>query len=427
MDEKEKFLAEDPLLGVSVLPRHIKTKVFKAARKRAHPSYLERKEKRRLANEHSLSNREKDVKAEERRNAVALSKFKANMNHPCYHTMEDLQEEFRSTHAPPSTQPKCSDLMKCEIVADQLRCREACLARVLRSGALHSSHRGGAALKSVLLLESFAEVVEDERETPSLLNPPEIRKTCQGHQFATNTRLDLDRTRNAKTKELTAEFMATHPDGAFEGHRCTIDFSRGNSSNPDALTGMRAGKMFCPMDEPDGELLEFLGTVAKHDKTRKWWQVIFDDGETTQFNFRELCGFSTPPDFSVLTPVTPDAEAAQLKQASNGATSGTMPAPSDTTTLTNFALEAEDYSFMSVFFVTTTAPFVGAHVLQSAFVENLRLMSHEDLQMEVGVHFTPMPELHRWIAASRDETVSSSDARTRRAARRAAASESSSS
>lgn len=421
-EEKEKFLAEDPLLGISVLPRHIKIKAFQAARKRAHPSYLERKEKRRLADEHSLSNREKEMKAEERRNAVALAKFKANMNHPCYHSMEELQEELRSTHAPPSTQPKYSDLMKCEIVADQLRYRQTCLARVLRPGAMHSNHRGGAALKLILLLESFAEVLEDERETPSLLNPPEIRKTYQGHQFATNLRLDLDRSRNAKTKEMTDEFMATHPDGVFEGHRCTVDFSRGNSSNPEDLIGMRVGKMYCPMDEPDGELLEFLGTVTKYDKTRKWWQVLFDDGEKIEFNFRELCAFSTPPDFSVLTPVTPDAEAAQLKAASKGAATATMPAPSDTTNLTTFTLEAEDYAFISVFFETTTSPFVGAYILQSAFVENLRLMSHEDLLLEAGVHFTPMPKLHEWIAASKGDAASvpSSDARERRRARRAA-------
>jgi hypothetical protein len=419
-EEKEKFLAEDPLLGVSVLPRHIKIKAFKAARKRTHPSYLERKEKRRLADEHALSNREKDMKAEEQRNAVALSKFKANMNHPCYHSMEELQEVLRSTHTPPSTQPKYSDLMKCEVVADQLRYREACLARVLRSGALRSSHRGGAALKLVLLLESFAEVLEDERETPSLLNPPEIRKTYQGHQFATSLRLDLDRSRNAKTKEMTVEFLETHPDGVFVGHRCTVDFSRGNSSNPDDLIGMRVGKMFCPMDEPEGELLEFLGTVAKYDKTRKWWQVVFDDGEKIQFNFRELCAFSTPPDFSVLTPVTPDAEAAQLLAATEGSCAGRLPQPADTDTIADFRLEKEDYTFISVFFLTTTEPFIGAYILEDDFSHDLRMMSYDDLAVEKGVHFTPMPELHRWIAASSTTEVGSSDARAGRLAMRVA-------
>jgi hypothetical protein len=236
-EEKEKFPAEDPLLGVSVLPPHIKLKAFKAARKRAHPSYLERKEKRRLADDHALSNREKEMKEEEKRNAVALSKFKANMNHPCYTTMELLQEELRKIHPPPSTLPLYSDAMKCEIVCGQLRYREACLARVLRKGAMHSSHRGGSALKLVLLLESFAEVLQDEIDNPSLMNPPEIRKTHQGCQFPTEMRMELDRTRTAKTKELTEQFILTHPDGVFTAHRCTVDYSRGNCQNPDALNG----------------------------------------------------------------------------------------------------------------------------------------------------------------------------------------------
>ena len=236
-EEKEKFLAEDPLLGVSVLPKHVKIKAFKAARKRAHPSYLERKEKRRLADDHSLRNREKEMKDEEKRNATALAKFKANRNHPCYTTMELLQNELRKIHPPPSTLPMYTDAMKCEIVADQLRYREACLARVLRKGALHSSHRGGSALKLVLLLESFASVLQDEVDSPSLMNPPEIRKTYQGCQFPTQLRNELDETRTAKTRELTKDFIETHPDGAFTGHRCTVDYSRGNCQNPDALVG----------------------------------------------------------------------------------------------------------------------------------------------------------------------------------------------
>ena len=236
-EEKEKFLAEDPLLGVSVLPKHVKIKAFKAARKRAHLSCLERKEKRRLADDNSLRNREKEMKDEEKRNATALAKFKANKNHPCYTTMELLQEELRKIHPPPSTLPMYTDAMKCEIVADQLRCREACLARVLRKGALHSSHRGGSALKLVLLLESFTAALQDEEESPSLMNPPEIRKTCQGYQFPTQLRDELDETITAKTRELTKDFIETHPDGAFTGHRCTIDYPRGNCQNPDALVG----------------------------------------------------------------------------------------------------------------------------------------------------------------------------------------------
>jgi hypothetical protein len=93
------------------------------------------------------------MKDGEKRNAAALAKFKANRNHPRCTTMELLQEELRKIHPPPSTLPTCTGAMKCETVGDQLRHREACLARVLRKGS---------ALKLVLLLESFAAVLQDE-------------------------------------------------------------------------------------------------------------------------------------------------------------------------------------------------------------------------------------------------------------------------
>ena len=199
-EEKEEFLAENPLLGVSVLPKNIKVKALKAARKCARVSHLERKQKRRLADDHALRNREKEMKDEEKRNTAALTKFKANKNRPCYTTMEILQEELQKMHPPPSNLPLYSDAMKCEVVIDQLRYREARLGRVLRKGALHSSHRGGSTSKLVLLIENFAQVLEDERGCPSLMNLPEIRKTYQGYQFPIQLRLELDETRTTMTK-----------------------------------------------------------------------------------------------------------------------------------------------------------------------------------------------------------------------------------
>ena len=148
--------------------------------------------------------------------------------------------------------------------------------------------------------------------------------------------------------------------------------------------------------------------------------MVFDDGEKIQFNFRELCAFSTPPDFSVLTPVTPDAEAAQLLAVTEGSCAGRLPQPADTDTIADFRLEKEDYTFISVFFLTTTEPFIGAYILEDDFYHDLRMMSYDDLAVEKGVHFTPMPELHRWIAASSITEVGSSDARAGRLAMRVA-------
>ena len=235
--EKQKFLEEEPFIAMSVLPRHVQIKAFKATRRMAHPDYLERKAKRQLADDNSLAKREADMKDEERRNSEALCRFKASINHPRYKTMVELHAELQKIHAHPSVTPMYTDTMKCEIVADQLRFREVCLGRVLRRGALHSSHRGGSTSKLNLLLESFMSALKDEEQNPALLSPPEIRKTYQAHPFATTLRLELDQTRNSKTKELTADFLATHADGVFGGHRCTIDYSRGNCKNPEALIG----------------------------------------------------------------------------------------------------------------------------------------------------------------------------------------------
>jgi len=189
------------------------------------------------------------------------------------------------------------------------------------------------------------------------------------------------------------------------------------------------GRMFNPEDDPDGEMLEFLGTITKCDKRQKWWTVLFDDGDEVDFNFRELCAFETPPDFSLLVPFPPNVESTQLLAATAGSGSGRLPEPADSTQLKNFRLENEDYAFISVFFLTTTEPFVGAYVLQQNYSHEFRMMNYEDLIKESGVHFTPMPELHAWISRSNDNVlgVGNSSARERRLARRTAASASESS
>ena len=70
-----------------------------------------------------------------------------------------------------------TDTMKCEIVADQLRFRENCLGRVLRRGALHSSHRGGSTSKLTLLLESFIEHSDDAGAAASVVSPSDAAKS----------------------------------------------------------------------------------------------------------------------------------------------------------------------------------------------------------------------------------------------------------
>jgi hypothetical protein len=179
--------------------------------------------------------------------------------------------------------------------------------------------------------------------------------------------------------------------------------------------------MFNPEDDPDGEMLEFL--IGHHYQVRQPAKVV-------DFNFRELCAFETPPDFSLLVPFPPNVESTQLLAATAGFGSGRLPEPADSTQLKDFRLENEDYAFISVLFLTTTEPFVGVYVLQQNYNHEFRMMNYEDLiKKESGVHFTPMPELRAWISRSTDSTlgVGNSSARERRLARLTAASASESS
>jgi hypothetical protein len=66
--------------------------------------------------------------------------------------------------------------------------------------------------------------------------------------------------------------------------------------NPDVLKGERIGKMFHPFGQTEGEMLEFLGSIVSYKPKTKWWHVVFDDGEEEDYNFRQLCALSTPPD-----------------------------------------------------------------------------------------------------------------------------------
>jgi hypothetical protein len=153
---------------------------------------------------------------------------------------------------------------------------------------------------------------------------------------------------------------------------------------------------------------------------KKWRHVVFDDGEEEDHNFRQLHALSTPPDFSLLQPLPPPVEAAAFLNCTDGKPSGAVAAPSDLNALEDFRLEDTEHTFTSVFFLTTTEPFVGAHVLDEDFYHGLSVLSCDELKETAGVHITPMPQLHKWIedpksmAVGRVEGSSSSTSRRKR-------------
>jgi hypothetical protein len=113
-------------------------------------------------------------------------------------------------------------------------------------------------------------------------------------------------------------------------------------------------------------------------------------------------------------------EAATFLNCTDGKPSGALAAPSDLNALEDFRLEDAEYTFISVFFLTTTEPFVGAYILDADFYHGLRMLSYGELKGTAGVHITPMPQLHKWIedsksmAVGRVEGSSSSTSRRKR-------------
>ena len=85
----------------------------------------------------------------------------------------------------------------------------------------------------------------------------------------------------------------------------------------------------------------------------------------------------------------------------NGMPCGKAPLPANLCDVQDFRLECIDYTFISVFFLTTTEPFVGAYILEDDFFYDLKQKPYDELIKEVGVHFTPMPDLYKWIESSK--------------------------
>ena len=193
-----------------------------------------------------------------------------------YCTMVELNDELSRTHT--SGRPLYTTAMKVEIVEKQIQYRRDCLMRKLRPGTLCSDAKINDDRKLDRLKENFKQILIDEALYPSLKQPPpQIRATYEAHVFPNKVRRDLDSERNAVTREMTRHFLETFEGGVFTGWRCSYDYALSRPLNPNALTGQRVTKIF--------EGKEFLGTVASF---KKWWHVVFDDGDEEDLNYRQL-------------------------------------------------------------------------------------------------------------------------------------------
>ena len=227
--------------------------------------------------------------------------------------MEALQEELGATHE--SGKPKYTPAMKCDIVCAQLQYRRDCLSRCLTPGAMCSQFKGAPCERLKQLLKNFTVVCSDESALPSLLKPLCIRRKYMSHMFATVLRAQLDRDRNAVTMAMTEAFLAAYDGGVFKGWRCTVDYTLSHPLNPEALIGKRVAKLF------DG--VEYPGTIVSF---KKWWKILYEDGDSEELNYRELQKLVDPPDCSGLEYEAPAKEFDAFMRASGGRTALDNPA-----------------------------------------------------------------------------------------------------
>ena len=388
-EQKAQYLLKTPLIAVELLPEALRKAAYRASRKRAIPLYRLKKGEILAAEEENLRNKEGEAKAKERADAKALKLYQNSINFPVYTSMAELKKVLNDKHS--DGKARFTATMKCEVIIKQLRHRRDCYNRALRDGSMHSSHSGGSETKLVKLLESFKQVLVDEKETPALLTPPQIRTVYQPRAFATQLRSNLDKERNDLTRELTKAFMEQYDGGVFTGWRATRDYNLARPLNPKVLEGEKLANIF---EDPETKKeREYGGHIFKYVKSSRWWRVKWNDGEVNDMTYWDLAACATPPDFSLLSYDNPAAVAMNFLEASEGSAKYTKGEKT-------FEMEGEVYVFVSVLFVSAADPFVGAYAGLEDFKESYREDSYEDLSKNALVHMTPMPVIKKWLAAS---------------------------
>jgi hypothetical protein len=163
-------------------------------------------------------------------------------------------------------------------------------------GCMHSQLRDGSQAKLDLLLSVLKGIMRCEggKLPPKVI--PQIRETVEPHYNPSAFRRKLDDERNAETEELSHKFYEVYQAGVFTAWRCMYDVGRGRPTNPEALVGEEVGREF--EEFPN---VIFAGAIVSYDSQKRWWKVVFEDGDTADYNFRELTKFVKPPNFSSLT------------------------------------------------------------------------------------------------------------------------------
>ena len=387
-EEEIKLLNEEYLLGVEDMDPAEEELLYRLAHKKRRAHYLSIRNAKAQSVKTDLQRRKEMVAAQERKEANALLRYKEKENFYVYCTMVELNDELSRTHT--SGRPLYTTAMKVEIVEKQIQYRRDCLMRKLRPGTLCSDAKINDDRKLDRLKENFKQILIDEALYPSLKQPPQIRATYEAHVFPNKVRRDLDSERNAVTREMTRHFLETFEGGVFTGWRCSYDYALSRPLNPNALTGQRVTKIF--------ESKEFLGTVAFF---KKWWHVVFDDGDEEDLNYRQLSQLKTPPNFDVLQYAAPDVAAADFRKKTGH--DGKIAVKLEKNgKVEEFTLENQQWVLISVFMLQDCKrPLQGAYIEEDDFAHGMRRMElAELLAKHPDVRLSPMEDIRYWIEAS---------------------------
>ena len=263
----------------------------------------------------------------------------------------------------------------------------------LPKGSLHSKLRDGSQAKLDMLVTVLKGLMQLERGTLPPKVIPKIRQDVEPHFNPSAFRQKLDVERNAETEALSRRFYEVYKTGVFTAWKCTYDVGRGRPENPEALVGAEVAQTF----DGCGNTI-FLGAITAYNEKRRWWKVVYDDGDSAEYNFRELTKLVQPPDFSPLTYGSYTACDQYLSE---------VPSIGDNLQTDNvFRLEGTMYKMINVFCDETTFKFWCAYCPLEDHFDGLEDYSRASLRVACpDVDIALYEDVKAWVHAYEKDTA----------------------
>ena len=159
--------------------------------------------------------------------------------------------------------------------------------------------------------------------------------------------------------------------------------------------GEKIGKMF----DVEGGQVEHFGTIKAY---KKWWKIVYADGDKEDMNYRQLATLSTPPNFASLKYANPDQQVKAFLQKSDGAPRLEAVRQPGSNEVVEFKLQQVSWALVSVFLVQDSkSPLQGAYVPADDFCHGMRNLGLSDLLAQhPDVKVSPMDAVRAWISKS---------------------------